>query len=189
MIFFVTPQFVKTYTPVAENVDEKKIAPLAQFASKAWILPMIGTFFYNDLLTKYNEQSLNPDEQILVNKIQFCISNRIAADLCISTTYILSNKGLQTQNGDNSESVDKDEVQYVRTHYLGQANYFEEEIKKYLLTNSNLFPNFIDPLNYDSNIKCLCQWLSFGMLNCQCGYCGRGGQTRNFLDSNGFIFL
>lgn len=189
MIYFTSPTWIKTYTPIQNNVDELKISTQVQFASKAFIKPMIGSYFFDYLLTAYNNQTLTPDQTTLVNKMQFAIGYRACGDLAIGLSYSITNKGIQVQNADNSESVEKDEIQFVSGYYKQQANFFEDELKKYLVQNSTLYPEFLSELNTDSNIKNSCNYLSYGHTNCGCGYCGKYTSTNNFTDGNNILFI
>ena len=104
------------------------------------------------MLTKYNAQTLDNDETILVNKIKPAVAWRAASDCVLGLTYQLKNKGLQKQNGDNSESVEQSEVGFVMRHYEQKAEFFEAMVRKYLLKNSETFTVFTSVLNRDSEL-------------------------------------
>jgi hypothetical protein len=89
-------------------------------------------------------QTLNPDEINLVEFIQPVIAWRSAEDAVFGLTYQLKNKGLQTQNGDYSASVSRNEVAFGMEHYAQKASFFEQRLIRWLLVNRNLFPQFID---------------------------------------------
>ena len=138
---------------ITSNVDASDFTPLIQFASKAFIKKQIGSYFFDDLLTKYNNQTLNADETELVEIMQFAIAWRATAEAVLSLTYQLKNKGLQKQNDDNSESVEKDETTFMYDNYIQKAQYFELELKQFLIDNKNNYPVYLDKLNKDSQIK------------------------------------
>jgi hypothetical protein len=173
MIYFVTSNLIKTTGIIDPNVDETKIAPLIQFASKAFILPMLGTYFYNDLLSKYNAQTLSADETTLVSKMQPAIVWRACAQAGLTLSFPLTNKGYLKQIDDNAQAPSIQEVTYMYEHYIAQAKLFEKEISDYLFANTNLFANFMSNLNTDSNIK-----------NNYSNYKGQ-----NYNESNGFLFI
>lgn len=156
MNYFISEAFIKTYVVIPDNVDVKTFAPLVQGAAYAYIKPMIGTYFFNDLLTKYNNQTLSTDELVVVEKIQFAILWRLCAKAGITATYQLTNKGYQTQNDDNSESVGLDVVTYMDATYIQEAIIFQNELKQFLIENYNDYPFFTDKLNKDSSVRGLC---------------------------------
>jgi hypothetical protein len=89
------------------------------------------------LTAAYNAQTLNPDEVDLVEFIQPVIAWRSAEDAVFGLTYQLKNKGLQTQNGDYSASVSRNEVAFGMEHYAQKASFFEQRLIRWLLTNRN----------------------------------------------------
>lgn len=153
MIYFVTETYLKHNGMITDNVDATDFTPLVQFAAKAFLKKQIGTYFFNDLLTKYNAQTLSPNEMELVEKMQYAIAFRASAQAAISLTYQLKNKGIQKQNGDNMESVELTEVTFIYDNYIQQSILFENEIKEYLLLNKALYPIFTDVANNDSIIR------------------------------------
>lgn len=147
MNYFITENWIKTNTPITANVDMTDVMPWIKTSSEMWVQPILGTYFYNDLLTKYNAQTLSSDEATLVAMIQPAIAWRSAADAVYGLSRQLKNKGLQSQSGDNSAQVELDEVEFGMAHYNQKAEFYESQIRKYLIDNKNLYPNFTSSLN------------------------------------------
>ena len=70
MIWFITENYLKDKTPITRNIDAADITPFVYTASDMFIKDILGSYFYDDILDKYNTQSLNPDETVLVSLIQ-----------------------------------------------------------------------------------------------------------------------
>lgn len=153
MIYFVTENYLKTQTPITANIDVNNIVPFIKTQSDMRIMPILGTYFYNYILTAYNDQTLTVDEEELVTYIQPAIAWRSAEDAAFGLSYQLKNKGIQTQNGDYSNNVNQSEVNFVQDHYAQKASFYESRLWKYLDTNRDLFANFISQLNRDSDIR------------------------------------
>lgn len=153
MIYFITENYIKVQTPITRNVDVNEVTPFVKGCSDQRIQPILGTYFYNDLLTKYNAQTLSADETTLVEKIQPCIAWYSASEAVLALSYQLKNKGIQKQNGDFSESVGKDEVLLMYDHYAQKAAFYEQRIRIYLKDNSDLFANYTSTLNVDSDMR------------------------------------
>ena len=83
VIYFVTENYLKVNTPITANVNITEVLPLVKGAADMWTQSTLGTYFYNDLLVKYNAQTLNPDEETLVALMQPSIAWRAAADAVI----------------------------------------------------------------------------------------------------------
>jgi len=153
MIYFITENYIKTQTPVTRNVDVNEITPFVKTCSDRRIQPILGSYFYNDLLTKYNAQTLSADETTLVQKIQPCVAWYSAAEAVMALSYQLKNKGIQKQNGDFSESVGKDEILLMYDHYQSEAAFYEQRIRIYLKEYKDLFSAYTSTLNTDSDMK------------------------------------
>jgi len=153
MIYFVTENYLKTQTPITANIDVNNIVPFIKTQSDMRIMPILGTYFYTYILAAYNDQTLLPEEEELVTYIQPAIAWRSAEDAAFGLSYQLKNKGIQTQSGDYSNNVNQTEVNFVQDHYAQKASFYESRFWKYLDMNKDLFPNFISPLNRDSDIR------------------------------------
>jgi hypothetical protein len=153
MIYFITENYLKTQTPITANCDVNDIVPYIKTQSDLRIQPILGTYFYNDILAKYNAQTLSANEEILVTYIQPIVAWRSAEDAVFGLSYQLKNKGLQLQNGDYSNSVSQQEVAFAQDHYGQKASFYEARLVNYLHTNKDLFSNFTSVLNKDSDIR------------------------------------
>lgn len=156
-IFFVTENYIKANTPITANVDIKEVLPLIKGASDMWTQHTLGTYFYQYLLAKYNAQTLNANEEILVALMQPSISWRACADAVIELSYQLKNKGIQTQSGDNSNNGEAKMVQFMNRHYAQKAEFYEQKMWEYLVKNKTLYPEFISELNHNSNCLSHCR--------------------------------
>lgn len=150
-VYFVTEDYLKRKTPITKNVEASEIVPFIDVAAQTWMQNILGTVFFEDLLTKYNDQTLSSDEENLVKKMQPAIAWRSATDCVIQLTYQLKNKGLQKQNGDNSESVELDEMGMVSRHYEEKAEFYEDFVFKHLKKNKDLFPVYTSDENKDDS--------------------------------------
>lgn len=152
MIYWITEARIKDFTTVLGNVDAKLISPLIPTLAAMWIEPRIGSYFYNHLLTVYNNQSANPDETTLISLIQQSLLWRAASDITITTSAQLTNKGPQVQNGINSASADLTQVGLISRHYTNKAEFFDSRIESLLRLNKNNYPEFISDLNNNKSI-------------------------------------
>jgi len=152
MIYFVTENYLKAKTPITENVAATDIMPFVEPTASAWMQSILGTFFFKHLLSAYNNQTLTAAEVVLVEKIQPAVAWRAASDCVIGLTYQLKNKGLQKQNGDNSEAVELTEATFVMRHYEQKAEFFEAMVRKFLTKNKEDYPQFTSKQNKDSEL-------------------------------------
>lgn len=153
MIYFITESYLKRETPITNNVDVTDLTPFVKTASDMTVQPILGTYFYDDLLTKYNAQTLSNDEETLVSYIQPCIAWRTCSDAVIGLSRQLKNKGLQSQQGDFSASVSMSEIAFYSDDYRQKETFYINRLVTYLKDNKDLFAEYTSTLNKDSNIK------------------------------------
>jgi hypothetical protein len=151
MIYFVTEQYVKLNTPITDNVDMNEVQPLFKTAADGYVRSILGTYFYNYLLTEFNAQTLNANEIILVQQyVQPAVAWRICTEAVVTTSYQLKNKGIQTQNGDFSAFPGMSEMSFTFHHYRDRADFYDQRLLDYLKVNGDLYPDFVNPLNNDT---------------------------------------
>jgi hypothetical protein len=152
MNYFITIDYLKSNTPITQNVDATDIIPFVGPASDMFLKPLIGSYFYAHMLAGYNAQILNADEFALYKTFQPIVAWRAAADAVYALTYSLRNKGLVTQDGENSTVADSEVVIMMKRHYDQKAEWYEERLRKYLILNKDLFPEFTSTSNTDCSI-------------------------------------
>lgn len=153
MTYFITENYLKTNTPITKNVDSTDIVPYIKPASDMRVQSILGSYFYEYLLTEYNAQNLSNDEETLVEKIQPVVAWRAAEQAAFGLSYQLKNKGIQVQFGDYSTNVSQSEIAFIMDHYGQMAAFYEKRLINYLLEYKDLYPNFTSALNKDSDIK------------------------------------
>ena len=145
--YFVTENYIKTRTQISQNVDVADIAPNVQVAAIDYVRPILGLRFFDDLLTKYNAQTLSPDEEDLVEIMQKVIAFRAADITAPFISFSLKNKGIQSQSGEYSASESIEVVNYIRNELQRHAATYEDELKEFLKLNKANYPLYTDSTN------------------------------------------
>jgi hypothetical protein len=152
--YFLSPLYLKQNTPVGESVDDQLIAPMIRTSAENYLRPLLGTYFFNDLLVKYNAQTLNPDEEILVaDYMKPAIAWRTSSELVYSVGYKIRAKGIQVESGEFSSPASDAWAAQILAHYRKLGENYEHQMIKFLVTNKALYPELTDVLNTDSLIK------------------------------------
>ncbi len=146
-IYFCTENYLKANTVLTANINITEILPLVKGAADMFTQHTLGRVFYADLLTKYNAQSLSPDETTLVGYMQPAIAWRACADAVMELSFQLKNKGVVSQSGDNITSTETKTVMLMNQHYINKAEFYENEMWQWLKENKALFPIFLSPAN------------------------------------------
>lgn len=147
IVYFITENYIKTRTQLSQNIDYADIAPNIAVAALDYVRPILGKAFFDDLLTKYNAQTLNSNEEEVVEIIQKVVAFRAADITAPFISFALKNKGVQSQSGDFSGSESIQVVNYIRNELQTHAYVNEKELKAYLKENKDNFPIYTSPSN------------------------------------------
>jgi hypothetical protein len=147
MIYYITEQFLKNKTPITQNVDAKDLAPFMEMTVRTYIQPILGYNFNNELLEKFNDETLSPIETDLVEFIQFVVAFYATYDAIPSLTFRISNKGIQSQFGDYQNSEGVATVEYLRNNMLKFARVHESNLRAFLDLNKDQFPTYLATIN------------------------------------------
>jgi hypothetical protein len=152
MKYFLSENRAKDFGVILGNVDDQLISPLIPTIANQYIQPRLGTYFYKELLLKYNNKTLNVDETSLVEIIQNSMVWRLCEDLIITSSSQLTNKGPQVQYGDYSQASDTSRIGLLSNHYRQKAEHFEAELINFLHYNKEKFSDYTNALNNDCRI-------------------------------------
>lgn len=156
MIYFVTENYLKDETPITANCDVTEVVKWVKPAAEIRLKSILGGLFFKDLLTKYNAQSLNNSEMELVLLIKPVIAWRAASFSVYGLSRQLKNKGLQIQNGENSEGVSLNEVTFGMDQYAQISKEYEGSLVEWLMDNRDTFTVLMSAENKGSKIKDAC---------------------------------
>lgn len=141
MNLFITETYIKTNSPITSNVDPKDLNSHILAAQNLYMKNILGSEFFDDLMTKYQAQTLSADEITLVQDyIQPAILWR---GITIALPWLhtqLRNKGLMNNSDDNATQADQSMLNFLRNEAKNRAEYQEEELRKYLCKYNNLYP-------------------------------------------------
>ena len=139
MEYFVGEKFIKNRTQLSKNIDFADISNNIEVAAITYVREILGQTFFDDLLEKYNDQTLDGKEIELVEIIKYIVAYR-AADLTIPfLSFSIMNVGVQTKSGEFSQSVGLDIINYIRNEVKKFAHINETKLKKYLEENKEDF--------------------------------------------------
>ena len=134
------------------NVDYDKIIQFVKVAQEIDIQNLLGTDLYNRISADIIAGNLSGDYLSLVNTyiqptlIWFAQMNYIPF-----SAYTIAKGGVYKHQAENSQSVDKNEVDYLVAKAREYANYYSTRLVNYLCFNSSLFPEYTS--NTDNDIS------------------------------------
>jgi len=146
--FFISENYLKTKTVFNKNIDASDIVPNISAAQDMFIENILGKNFCDYLLNKYDNQSLSPDEISLVENIKPALAYRAAELTLPFVQWQIKNKGPQSMNGENTQSIDIQSFNYLRNEIRNRAEFYETKLIKFLNENKNKFAKYTNNNNY-----------------------------------------
>lgn len=140
MNFFLTQAQLKTSTPITANCDITDIWPNVRIASDFSLEPVLGSYFYAHLLSAYNANTMNADEQLLLPYLTQVVAWSTAAESVYSLHWQIKNKGVQIQDSDNSTAADSGDVKFLKRDLDQKKEFYIERLKHFLKTNKANYP-------------------------------------------------
>lgn len=147
MNYFLTQAQLKQSTPITANCDITDIWPNVPISSDFSLEPVLGSFFYNHLLTAYNSNTMNADELILLPYLTKVVAWATAAESVYSLHFQIKNKGVQVQDSDNSTAADSNDVKFLKRDLDQKKEFYIERLKHFLKVNKASYPQLTDPQN------------------------------------------
>ena len=150
-VYFLSEATLKAESILQDNVDMKVIAPTIWDVQNFYVLPILGTTLYNDLIDKVRHNTLTGNDKNLMDTyitptmVWYC-----RAELPLVMNYKYFNKSVGVQNADNMNPASLEEIGFLMNNAKNKAEWYAERLTKYLMSNQTLFPNYLNQIN--SNI-------------------------------------
>ena len=152
---FITREDLVRNSIIDGNVDYDKIIQFVKVAQEIDIQNLLGTDLYNKISADIisgagGGAGLTGNYLTLVNDfvqptlIWFAQMNYIPF-----SAYTIAKGGVYKHQAENSQTVDKNEVDYLVSKAREYANYYSTRLVDYLCFNSSLFPEYRSNTNND----------------------------------------
>jgi len=149
---FITQQDLVRNSIISGNVDYDKIIQFVRVSQEIDVQNLLGTDLYNRISADIIAGTLTGNYLSLVTDfiqptlIWFAQMNYIPF-----SAYTIAKGGVYKHQAENSQSVDKNEVDYLVGKAREYANYYSTRLVDYLCFNSSLFPEYTSNTNNDIN--------------------------------------
>ena len=145
---FITNKDIKRFSILDGNVDPDKFIQYIDIAQDIHIQNYLGTDLYVKLQDDVINDTLTGNYLTLVNTyIKPMLVHWATVEYLPFAAYAVSNKGVLKGTAENSESVSKNEVDYLVEKERDIAQHYTRRFIDYMCYNSTLFPE------YTSNTK------------------------------------
>lgn len=141
---------VVKFTSMNGNVDADKFIQYISIAQDIHIQAMTGT----DLLEKIQADIIagtlaDPYLNLLTTYIKPTLIHYAMVEYLPYGAYTIGNKGIYKHGSENSETLSKEEVDFLREKERQTAEHYRQRFIDYICSNSNLFPEYSTNSNGD----------------------------------------
>ncbi len=149
---FIKPIDIKRNTIIDGNVDVDKFIQFIKIAQQIHVRNYLGSDLYNKISNDIIADTLTGDYLSLVNTyIQPMLIHFAMVDYLPFAAYQVKNGGVFKHSSENSETVSKNEVDYLVNKEREFAEYYTRRFIDYMANNQNLFPEYTSNSNEDIN--------------------------------------
>ena len=155
---FLSSTYLNNNSPLNANVDMSEIYPFAKTAEDVYIQGTIGTKLYVYLKDVVVAAHASPPTTISTNNrtlLEYLRDSLMWFTIYDALPFIhtkIRNIGVVKQNGDNLETADRSDVTYLRTESLNKANFYLNQVKRYLCEYDSLYSEYkTDSWNLNPN--------------------------------------
>ena len=132
------------------NVDTDKFIQFIKIAQQIDVRNYLGSELYNRISNDITNSTLSGNYLTLVNDyIQPMLIHFAMVQYLPFAAYQIKNGGIYKHQSENSESVSKDEVDYLVQKERDFAEYYTKRFIDYMAFNQTLFPEYTSNSNDD----------------------------------------
>lgn len=159
-LLFISPQEMTNTTILGGNIDIDKYVFCISNVQLLTIEPLLGSELYEKLVDDIENDTLAGLYETLLNDfVKPITKNKAVGEYIEIASYILDNGGLYRHTGENIETVDKQEAQYLAGKYNAYAQAYIHRFEKWICKNK--LPEYKtsqDNVDALKNIKLTAGW-------------------------------
>jgi hypothetical protein len=134
---------VVRFTNLNGNTDVDKFIQFIAIAQDIHIQSMLGTRLLEKIQADIIAGTLaDPYLSLLTTYIKPCLIHFGMVEFLPFSPYTIANKGVYKHLSENSESLTKEEVDFMVEKQRQTANHYKERFVSYMCNNNQLFPEY-----------------------------------------------
>jgi len=140
-ILLVSENKIKAFSDINENLDSALLLSNIQIAQDIGLQTLLGTKFYEHMLTAASGNTLTQGENILLQDyIQPYLIWRAAYESLPSIYMRVMNKSVIIGNTEQGAPVGYKEFEYLRNIYSERFQFYSQRLMDYIKNNQSWFP-------------------------------------------------
>ena len=146
----ITRNDIVKFTAINGNVDTDKFIQFIKIAQDTHIQGYLGTDLLDRIKSDIIAGTLTGDYQALVDTyIKPMLIHWAMVEYLPFAAYTIANKGIYKHSSENSENVDKNEIDFLIEKERKIAEHYTQRFIDYICYRQNLFPEYNTNSNGD----------------------------------------
>ena len=147
---FITRTDLARHTILNGNVDTDKFIQFIKIAQEMHIQNYLGTALYNKIESDVIANTLaNPYLDLVKDYVQPMLIHFAMVDYLPFASYEVKNGGLFKHKSETSDSVSKDETDFLTQKHRNFADFYTRRFIDYMSFNQSTFPEYFSGTNDD----------------------------------------
>jgi len=147
---FITRNDLVKYTAVNGNVDTDKFIQFIKIAQDIHIQNYLGSDLFNKISNDIINNTLSGDYLSLVETyVKPMVIHWAMVEYLPFASYTIANKGVYKHSSENSDTVGKNEIDFLIEKSRNLAQYYTDRFISYMNNNQALFPEYYTNSNSD----------------------------------------
>ena len=142
-VLLVSSAKIKAFTNVNDNLDEQLLLPNIQIAQDLGLQNLLGTKFYNTILTNAQNSTLTSAQNTLLQDyIQPYLLWRAVYEALPSIYMRLMNKTVIVGDTEQGKAVSKTDFSYLRDIHQSRFEFYAQRLMDYIKNNPGDYPEY-----------------------------------------------
>ena len=147
---FITTADLKRYSILNGNVDADKFIQFIDISQDIHIQNFLGTDLYEKFQSEIKAGTLTGAYKTLLDEyIKPMVIHWALVEYLPFSAYTISSKGMFKHTSENSETVSKEEVDYLAEKHRSTAQHYTKRFIDYMCYHSESFPEYDSNTNED----------------------------------------
>jgi hypothetical protein len=145
---FISPDDLVKRTAINGNVDRDQMVQFIKIAQDLHIQALVGTALYNTLKNDVLNNTLTGNyETLMTDYVQDVLVHYAMVEILPFLAYKVSNGGIFKKQSENSEGIDKSELEYLIQKERDTAEHYGRRLVSYLTFYGSLTPEYYENQN------------------------------------------
>lgn len=145
---FISPDDLVKRTAINGNVDRDQMVQFIKIAQDIHVQALLGTALYNKLKDDVLNDTLTGNyETLMTDYVQDVLVHYAMVEILPFLAYKVSNGGVFRKQSENSEGIDKSELEYLIQKERDTAEHYGRRLVSYLTFYGSLTPEYYENQN------------------------------------------